>query len=269
MPLCPRASFSKIVSVCRPVLVLLALFRPHVATAQAGEAPPVLDRPALVVQLTIERRLLASDLSAYREARTREVGVRLRAEEVSARLDDQLATDSAVPVRAARETAAAREELSQAESRTSQALAALLERLRRVALLERLNPTSFGVPEGIKAEEGLAGRWLVGLDSQGPLGVLELKLSGPVVFGSLVTPEGVDIAIRGSHDGGDLRLEPIVRVGAPTLGLAGTLDPASGQLQGSWQGTDPATGEPAGAGTWTAVRQRDDVTETIQQEDIE
>ena len=269
MPLRPRASLLKIATVCLPGLVLLALLGPNAATAQTDDAPRVLDRAALEVQLTIERRLLASDRSAYREARTREVGVRLRADELSARLDDQLAADAAVPVRAAREAAAAREEMAQAENRTSQALAALLERLRRVALLERLSPASFGVPEGIKTEEGLAGRWLVGLDSLGPLGVLELKLSGPVVFGSLVTPEGPPVAIRGSHDGGDLRLEPIVRVGAPTLGIAGTLDPASGQLQGSWQGSDPASGQPAGAGTWTAVRQRDDITETIQQEDIE
>lgn len=269
MPLRPRATLPKTVTVSLRAFALLALLRPCAAAAQGGDAPPVLDRPALEVQLTIERRLLASDLSAYREARAKEMGARLHADEVSAKLDDQLAGDSAVPVRAAREAAAARDELIQVEGRTSQALATLLERLRRVALLERLNPASFGVPEGIKAEEGLAGRWQVLLDSQGPLGLLELKLSGPVAFGSLTLPEGGNVAIRGSHEGSDLRLEPIVRFGTPTLAIVGTLDPASGQLQGSWQGSDPATGQPAGAGTWTAVRLRDDVPETIQQEDIE
>lgn len=269
MPLRPRAWFPKIVTVWLPALVLLVPLRPDAASAQTGDAPAVLDRPAIEVQLTVERRLLASDLSTYREARSREVGARLHADELSARLDDQLAGESAAPVRAAREAAAAREELGQAASRTSHALAALTERLRRIALLERLNPASFGVPEGIKAEEGLAGRWQIALDSQGPLGTLELKLSDRVVFGSLTTAEGGTVAIRGSHDGGDLRLEPVVSVGAPTRVFVGTLDPASGQLQGSWQGRDPATGEPAGAGTWTAVRLRDNETETIQQEDIE
>ncbi len=269
MPLRPRASLLKIATVCLSGLVLLALLGPNAATAQTDEAPMVLDRAALEVQLTIERRLLASDLSAYREARTRSASARLHAEELAARLDDHLAANAAVPVRAAREAVAAREELAQAENRTSQALAALVERLRRVALLERLSPASFGVPEGIKAEEGLAGRWQVALDSLGPLGTLELKLSGPVVFGSLTTPDGANVAIRGSHDGTDLRLEPIVIVGAPTRELVGSLDPAGGQLFGSWQESDPATGQPAGAGTWTAVRIRDDVTETIQQEDIE
>ncbi|HEV7669707.1 MAG TPA: hypothetical protein VGS22_14385 [Thermoanaerobaculia bacterium] len=235
----------------------------------AQEPPAVVDPQAIAVQVTIERRLLVSDLAAYREARTREVGARLHADELAARLDDQLGGETAQPVRAAREAAEAREELSQAEGRMSHALAALTERLRRIALLERLAPRSFGVPEGVKAEEGLAGRWQVALDSLGPLGTLELQLSDPVVFGSLTTPEGDKVAIRGSHDGNELRLEPVVMVGAPTRTFVGTLDPASGQLQGSWQGSDPATGQPAGAGTWTATRLRDNETETIQQEDIE
>jgi hypothetical protein len=269
MPLRLRVSFPTIVFVRRLALGLLALLGPGVALAQTGDAPAVLDPQAVQVQLTIERRLLVSDLAAYREARTREVGARLHADELAARLDDQLTGQSAAPVRAAREAATAREELKQAEGRASHALAALTERLRRVALLERLVPGSFGVPEAAKAEEGLAGRWQVALDSLGPLGTLELKLSDPVVFGSLTTPEGLQIAIRGSHDGGDLRLEPVVMVGAPTRVFVGTLDPASGQLQGSWQASDPATGQPAGAGTWTAVRLRDNETETIQQEDIE
>lgn len=269
MPLRLRASLPNLATACLWAVLPLLLAPPGAATGQEGEAPPVLDRPALEVQLTIERRLLASDLSAYREARAKEMGARLHADEVSARLDDQLAGDSAVPVRAAREAAAARDELDQAQSRTSEALAALLERLRRISLLERLGSASFGVPEGLKPEEGLAGRWQVTLDSQGPLGVLELKLSGPVVFGSLTLPDGGNLAIRGSQEGENLRFEPIVRFGAPTLGLAGTFDPASGRLEGSWQGSDPASGQPSGAGTWTAVRLRDEVTETIQQEDIE
>lgn len=264
-----RASSSKIALICLPTLGLLGLLGPGAASAQAGDPPAVQDPQAVQLQLTIERRLLASDLAAYREERTREVGARLHADELSARLDEQLGKESAAPVRAAREAAAARDELSQAEGRASHALAALTERFRRIALLERLLPGSFGVPDAVKAEEGLAGRWQVALDSLGPLGTLELKLSEQVVFGSLTTTEGEKIAIRGSHDGGDLRLEPVVSVGAPTRVFVGTLDPASGQLQGSWQGSDPATGEPAGAGTWTAVRLRDNETETIQQEDIE
>lgn len=269
MSLRPRVSFPTIVFVRLLALGLLALLEPGVVSAQTGDAPAILDPQSVQLQLTIERRLLASDLAAYREAQTREVGARLHADELAARLDDQLAGESAAPVRAAREAAAAREDLSVAEGRASHALAALTERLRRIALLERLIPGSFGVPEGVKVEEGLAGRWQVALDSLGPLGTLELKLSDGVVFGSLILPDGDKVAIRGSHDGGDLRLEPVVRVGAPTRVFLGTLDPASGQLQGSWQGTDPATGEPAGAGTWTATRLPNSETETIQQEDIE
>ncbi len=271
MLLCPSATFPTKAFVRLLAIGLLAVLDPSIASAQAGDPPSVQvqDPQAVQLQLTIERRLLVSDLAAYREARTREVSARLHADELSARLDDQLTGDSAPPVRAAREAASAREELSEAESRASHALSALTERLRRIALLERLVPGSFGVPEAVKTEEGLAGRWQVALDSSGPLGTLELKLSDQVVFGSLTTPEGDKIAIRGSHEGGDLRLEPLVRVGVPTRVFVGTLDPVSGQLQGSWQETDPATGQPAGAGTWTATRLRDIEIETIQQEDIE
>ncbi|HXU29356.1 MAG TPA: hypothetical protein VN851_02165, partial [Thermoanaerobaculia bacterium] len=223
MPLRLRVSLPTIVFVRRLAVGLLAVLGAGFASAQTGDAPAVLDTQAVQLQLTIERRLLVSDLAAYREARTREVGARLHADELAARLDDQLAGESAAPVRAAREAATAREELSEAEGRAGHALAALTERLRRIALLERLIPGSFGVPEAIRTEEGLAGRWQVVLDSAGPLGILELKLSEAVVFGSLTTPEGDKIAIRGSHDGGDLRLEPVVSVGAPTRVFFGTL----------------------------------------------
>lgn len=265
MPLrLPAAALARLL-IPLAFVVLGAAGRP----TEAEVTPPSPDPQAVQLQLTIEKRLLASDLAAYREARTREVGARLHADELSARLDDQLAGDSATPVRSAREAATAREELTEAEGRASHALAALTERLRRIAVLERLMPGSFGVPEAVKTEEGLAGRWQVALDSSEPLGTLDLKLSEQVVFGSLTTPEGDKIGIRGSAEGGDLRLEPVVMVGAPTRVFAGTLDPASGQLQGSWQGSDPATGQSAGAGTWTATRLRTTETETIQQEDIE
>ncbi len=233
------------------------------------EASAVIDPQAIELELNIERRLLAGDVTAYREARRREVGARLRADELAIRFDEQLGAADAVPLRAAREAAAAREELNHAESRAAQALATITERLRRIAQLERLRPQSFGIPEGVKVEEGLAGRWQVALDSGGAFGVFELKLAPDVAFGSLRTPEGGNIAIRGSYDGSELRLEPVRIVGAPTRTFVGTLDPTSGHLQGSWQGSDPATGQPMGAGTWTATRLPAPQTEPIQQEDIE
>ncbi len=237
--------------------------------ARGQEASVVLDAQGIELQLNVERRLLAGDLTAYREARSREIGARLRADELAARFDEQLGVADAVPLRAAREAATAREELSHAESRAAQALAMITERLRRISQLQRLRPQSFGIPEGVKVEEGLAGRWQVVLDSGGPFGVFELQLAQNVAFGSLRTPEGGNVAIRGSQDGSELRLEPVQIVGAPTRTFVGTLDPASGRLLGSWQGSDPATGQPLGAGTWTATRLPVPQTETIQQEDIE
>ncbi len=237
--------------------------------ARGQEASAVIDPQAIELELKLERRLLAGDVTAYRDARTREVGARLRADELAVRFDEQLVAVDAIPLRAAREAAAARDELSHAEGRATQALATITERLRRIAQLQRLRPQSFGVPLGVKAEEGLAGRWQVALDSGGPFGVFELKLAESVVFGSLLMPEGSTIAIRGSHDAPELRLEPVQIVGAPTRTFIGTLDPASGQLEGSWQGSDPATGQPLSAGTWTATRLPAPQTEPIQQEDIE
>ncbi len=258
-------------SAVSALIVALAVpaFAPSVARAEEG-AEPTFDRARIEVELVLERRLLEGDLTAYREARTQEVGARLRVDELSARLDDQLAQGGATPpVRAAREAAEAREDLDRAAARTTRALDAVLDRLRRIAGLARMAPAAFGVPEAVKTEEGLAGRWRLVLDSVGPLGTAELEIADAVVFGTLTLPDGTRVAIRGSHQGNDLQLEPVAIVGSPTRSLSGGFDRASGQLQGSWQAIDPATGRGTGAGTWTGTRVPADETETIQQEDIE
>ncbi len=266
MPSFPRVSSQAVLASC---LLALGLFGAAGEPARAQEGASVLDLQSIELQLAIDRRLLSTDVADYRDARNREIGARLHADEVAVRLDDQLVESSAVPMRAARDAATARADLDRAESQVSSALSALTERLRRIALLERLRAQSLGLPEVAKPEEGLAGRWQITLDSGGPVGILELKLSDQVVFGSLHTAEGETVAIRGGREGKDLKLDPVMIVGAPTRIFEGSLNLATGQLEGSWQASDPASGQPLGAGTWTAIRLRGPATEMIQQEDIE
>ena len=261
-PLRPRAA---------ALALLLALGLSGVAARAAGaeEAPadPEGQRAAARLALDLDRQLLSGDAEAYREARARAVGARLRADEIAVRLDEQLA---ATPIgagaeKAAQEAVAAREELGAAEAREDRALAALEERLRRIDLLDR----RLAGPETARADradDSVAGRWRLLIDPGTLLGILDLTVAGDVVTGSLqplaATPP---VAVRGSLANGTIRFEPIAAEGASPRSFTGEIEPKTGRLLGSWQDHDAETGQPTSAGTWSAERLRGD---DIEQEDI-
>jgi hypothetical protein len=243
------------------VLALLAAFaaaqdtaapRSAVSAASAASAASI----QIETDLRLERKLLALDLAAYREARTVEQRTRDQVGQVTGRLDQALTGDSLAlgtleSVHLELSTARAASQI--AADRVEWQIQRIEDRLRRIGFLEGEMGGSAAAPRDL-----LSGRWRVTVLPQNQTGTFDLTLNGTLVSGSYTlsggSVPGATGSFRGTYADNHLRLERVdARRGADSVFL-GSVDPATGRLSGTWTANDLASGQPA-RGDWSAVRE--------------
>lgn len=244
-----------------PCLVLALI---PLITAWVGAQEPVSPQSAASAQiatdLRLERKLLALDLSAYREARTVEQRTRDQVAQATARLDQALTGDSialGTLESVHLEVSSARAASQIAADRVEWQLQRIEDRLRRIGFLES--------ESGARAAEAprdprdpLTGRWSVVVLPQNQTGTFDLALNGTLVSG-IYTLSGGNLptsagSFRGTYSDNRLRLERVdARRGFDSVFL-GSVDPATGRLSGTWSANDLASGQPA-RGDWSATRE--------------
>lgn len=244
----------KSASMKRAFLLLLACLGSWPAgegfvRAQSAAVP---DRGQIEFQLRMERKLLALDLSSYREARGREQRVQAQVEEAAGKLDEALAGDALTlgNLEALHDALVAARAAAAIEAERVEAQAGRLEdRLRRISFFE-------GELRGgaqLSTIDPVSGRWQVRILPQEAAGIFALSLNGTVVAGSYDIGSGASRgSFRGTYSNGTLRLERIDSRGGFDSVFEGTVDPA-GRIQGTWTAKELASGQPA-RGDWTAVR---------------
>lgn len=236
------------------VLALLAALTAF-AAAQETAAPRSAASIQIETDLRLERKLLALDLAAFREARAMEQRTRDQVGQVTARLDQALTGDSlalgtleAVHL----EVSSARAASQIAADRVEWQIQRIEDRLRRIGFLEgemggRADPRDL-----------LTGRWRVVILPQNQAGTFDLTLNGTLVSGSYALSGGnltgsTTGSFRGTYADNRLRLERVdARRGFDSTFL-GSVDPATGRLSGTWTANDLASGQPA-RGDWSATR---------------
>ena len=242
----------------RPAVWLLAcLALTFLAVALAPAQTPqdtAATRNAAAVQietdLRLERKLLALDLAAYREARALEVRTRDQLNTVTGRLDQALAA-STVALGTLEgvhmELSSARAASQIAADRVEWQIQRLEDRLRRIGFLEG-EAGRPGTPT-----DPVSGTWQVTVRPQNQTGTWELTLNGTLVSGSYRMNGGAAGSFRGTYADNRLRLERVDATRGFDSVFLGSVDPATGRLSGSWTAQDLASGQPA-QGDWSAVR---------------
>jgi hypothetical protein len=239
------------------VLALLAVLAAFAAFAAAQEstAPRSAASVQIETDLRLERKLLALDLAAYREARAMEQRTRDQVGQVTGRLDQALTGNSlalGTLESVHLELSSARAASQIAADRVEWQIQRIEDRLRRIGFLE-------GEMDGRAAEprDPVTGRWLVTILPQNQTGTFDLTLNGTLVSGSYTLTgggAGATGSFRGTYSDNRLRLERIdARRGFDSVFL-GSVDPATGRLSGTWTANDLASGQPA-RGDWSAARE--------------
>lgn len=239
--------------------LILALFAWFVS-AQESANPQSSASAQIANDLRLERKLLALDLAAYREARTLEQRTRDQVAQATARLDQALTGDSialGTLESVHLEVSSARAASEIATDRVEWQIQRIEDRLRRIGFLE-------GEAGGRAANiadtprDPITGRWAVTILPQNQTGTFNLTLNGTLVAGSY-TLSGGNLAasagsFRGTYSDNRLRLERVdARRGFDSV-FQGSVDPATGRLSGTWSANDLASGQPA-RGDWSAIRE--------------
>ena len=227
----------------------------------AGIAGSATAQDLLTVLLTeqeLERQLLADDLGLYAAARESQQNADTELEERLLAVDEAIETQEV--------SLGQLETLEQAVGTARQAAAAahangerlrgrILERLRRMALLED-RVELLQRQTGVRLDP-VSGRWRIQVLPQRLTGELDLRLTGTLVSGFYHLEDRSGAAssgsVRGTYAGGELRFERIdARAGFDST-WTGELDPVRREIRGRWIATDISSGGPA-SGAWSAVR---------------
>jgi hypothetical protein len=234
---------------------LLILTLAGIAGAQEAAAPSAAVSAQIETELRLERKLLALDLAAYREARGVEQRTREQVAQSVGRLDQALNGDSlalGTLETSHLDLSSSRAAAQIAADRVEWQLQRIEDRLRRIGFLEGESGIRAAAPR-----DPLTGRWNATVLPQNQTGTFDLTLNGTLVSGSYSLTGGVSGSsgsFRGTYTDNHLRLERIdAHRGADSIYL-GTVDPATGRLSGTWTANDLASGQPA-RGDWSATRE--------------
>jgi hypothetical protein len=228
-------------------LVLVALAAALAPAQETGTTPAA--SAQIETDLRLERKLLALDLAAYREARALEQRTRDQVAAVTTRLDQtldgtSLALGTLETVHL--ELSSARAASQIAADRVEWQIQRIEDRLRRIGFLE-------GEAGRPAPRDPVSGTWRVTVQPQNQGGTWELTLNGTLVMGSYKMDAGAAGSFRGTYTENRLRLERVDATRGFDSVYLGTVDPATGRLSGSWTAQDLASGQPA-QGQWSAVR---------------
>lgn len=238
---------------CLLIALLAALAGAQESTTSAASASAA--SAQIATDLRLERKLLALDLAAYREARNVEQRTRDQVAQATARLDQALTGDSVALGNLESvhlEVSSARAASQIAADRVEWQLQRLEDRLRRIGFLE----SESGGRVADSPRDPLTGRWRVVVLPQNQTGTFDLTLNGTLVTGTYTLSGAFSSAgsFRGTYADNHLRLERVdARRGFDSVFL-GTVDPATGRLSGTWSANDLASGQPA-RGDWSATRE--------------
>ena len=231
------------------LLTCLAIILLAVALAPAQTPSPAVSAQ-IETDLRLERKLLALDLAAYREARTVETRTTEQLAQVTGRLDQALAGGSVAlgTLEALHlEHSSARAASQIAADRLEWQLLRLEDRLRRIGFLEG----EAGRP--VTPSDPISGTWKVRVFPQNQTGTWNLTLNGTLVSGTYKMDGGAAGSFRGTYSDNRLRLERVDATRGFDSVFLGSVDPANGNLGGPWTAQDLASGQPA-QGTWSAIR---------------
>lgn len=230
------------------LLTCLSITLLAVALAPAQTTSPA--NAQIETDLRLERKLLALDLAAYREARAVETRTGEQLAQVTTRLDQALAGGSVALGTLESlhlELSSARAASQIAADRVEWQLLRLEDRLRRIGFLEG----EAGRP--VTPTDPISGTWRVTVLPGNLAGTWNLTVSGTLVSGSYKMDAGAAGSFRGTYTDNRLRLERVDAIRGFDSVFQGTVDPATGNLGGSWTAQDLASGQPA-QGTWSAAR---------------
>lgn len=201
--------------------------------------------------LDLERRLLAEDLAALREARAAEAAAGQLVDDLIEALDAAVAAGAPAPALAGVETSAAEAAaaLSAATHRAEGALASLAERLRRLRVL------AAGVDAGSEGAVAdlLTGLWAVEVEPSDVSGVFVLDQAGTLVTGSYQLDDGSRGSLEGTFVGDLVRLRRIDVASGFDSVFEARVGAAAQRMEGRWQATILGRGG-AGGGDWVALR---------------
>jgi hypothetical protein len=243
------------------VLALLAALT-LLAAAQDTTGPRTAASIQIETDLRLERKLLALDLAAYREARTLEQRTRDQVAQVTGRLDQALTGDSmalgtleSVHLELSSSRAASQIAIDRVEWQIQR----IEDRLRRIGFLEGEMGGGGRPSIAETARDPLSGRWRVVILPQNQTGTFDLTLNGTQVSGSYTLTGGsltgsTTGSLRGTYADNRLRLERIDSRRGSDSAFVGSVDSATGRLSGTWTANDLASGQPA-RGDWSATRE--------------
>jgi hypothetical protein len=232
------------------VMMLVSLGFSGAPTASQETSAPA--RAQIETELRLERKLLALDLAAYREARGRERTTRDRVTEVTGRMDETLGGDSLALGTLETlhdELASAREAARTASDRVDGSILRLQDRLRRIGFLE--GEIQGGGP-AVPRPDAVTGRWRAQILPLNQTATFDLRLDGTVVTGTYQIDGGSSGSFRGTYANNEIRLERVdTRLGFDSV-FRGTV--GTGRMAGTWEANELASGRP-NRGEWTAVRE--------------
>lgn len=240
-----------------PCLAVLALAALSVVAQEAPRSATSAASAQIETDLRLERKLLALDLAAYREARATEQRTRDQVAQVAGRLDQALTGDSVAlgtleGVHLELSSAQAASQI--AAQRMEWQLQRIEDRLRRIGFLEG----EVGGRAAAEPRDPLTGHWSVVVLPQNLTGTFDLTLNGTLVAGSYTLTGGnlssSTGSFRGTYADNHLRLERVDSRRGFDSTFLGSVDPATGRLSGTWTASDLASGQPA-RGDWSATRE--------------
>ena len=236
------------------LLLVLALGVPLVA---AGRTDPSME--SLLVALDLERRARSEDVieverltsaaaradAAAASARERLVDA-VRGEDVQAgdlRDEEERVVEAEARAAAARETRRA-------------AVARLVERVRRIALLQEEVARRRSASR--RAADPITGRWEVMIDPGARKGVFRLVLDGTLVSGDYTLDGGFRGSLRGTYVGERVAIQRIDSERGFDATFYGRVQPQLKRITGTWEATAIAPAIGPVAGTWSAALLPDD-----------
>jgi hypothetical protein len=205
---------------------------------------------ALRRELATEQRLLREDVALYRRASSAEATARASLDEVLAAAEQRAAAAIEGGYGELRQVLADAEvSLAAAERRTGLALAAIRERLGRIASLG----ATLGAGPPPALPDLLSGAWQVSMDPPGLTGTFRLRQDATRLAGSYRLANGRAGSLNGTFVDGSVRLERVDSQSGFDAIFEAELS-APGRLVGTWRPTILGTGGPGG-GAWTAIRE--------------
>lgn len=219
-------------------------------------ATPVLaqDLEQLGEAFVDETRQLAVDIEEYSKARQLERQALAELQRVNAILDDGLDDPSTSPANLRRlefQIESARLEAFDLSAKSAAARLEMYERMERVG--EILDGFKYEGVDIVPSGAGVTGTWKLTVPDYEVTGVMSLRQEGTLIRGSYRMSTGARGSVEGTFAGGRLELDLVESTRGRVGSSIGEIDPASGDIQGTWHPLELASGEPSLV-EWRAIR---------------